>query len=544
MSNKNLKISLAQLNFTVGDLEGNYKKISAAHKSAHSEDADLLVFCELAITGYPPEDLIMRPDFQQKSIDLVRKLALLTKNAPAILIGAPWREGTHLYNAAILLDNGSISHISCKSNLPNYGVFDEKRLFATAPLPKPIMFKGVQLGILICEEMWDDTISLHLKNLGAQLLICINASPFEIEKHNIRLKIARQNIQITNLPLIYVNLVGGQDELVFDGNSFILAASGELLLNLPAFAEELSTTSWQYSDNTMACTSRNTFVTPEKYANIYAALTLGLKDYVQKNGFHGVVIGMSGGIDSAISAAIAVAALGKDNVLLIMMPSKYTAKTSLKDAKDCAKLLGAKLENISIKKIVSSFANTMQGIFNNTNVGGGITEENLQSRIRGDILMAISNKFGHMVLTTGNKSEIAVGYATLYGDMCGGFNILKDIYKTDVFALCKWLNLQKKTIPENIISKAPSAELKPNQTDQDTLPPYDMLDKILYKLIELQQSAEDIIHSGFAPEIVTKTAKMVKFSEYKRRQAAPGIKITHIAFGRDRRYPITNGFEF
>ncbi len=536
---KKLIIALAQLNLTVGDLDGNYNKIVAAHKNAHEQHADLVVFSELAVTGYPPEDLILRKDFQEKAMEIVRKLEPLTKNGTAILIGSPWREGEHLYNAAILLDGGEIKHISCKSDLPNYGVFDEKRIFHTACLPEPLEFRGIKLGVLICEEMWNDTTSTHLKNLGAELLISINASPFEQDKHNKRLLHARQNVEDTDLPIIYLNQIGGQDELVFDGGSFILSEKGDILFTMPHFAEDVAISYW-HKNHIWHCQPGEVTIGYDKHAAIYHALTLSLTDYVKKNGFPGVVIGMSGGIDSALSAAIAVDALGAGNVRLIMMPSKYTSAESLQDAQDCAALLGVHLENIPIRDIVDSFSATLHDSFKNTKPD--TTEENLQSRIRGDILMAISNKFGQMVLTTGNKSEMAVGYATLYGDMCGGFNVLKDVYKTDVFHLSHWRNLQSAVIPENIITKAPTAELRPDQKDEDTLPPYEILDKILHRLIELRQSSEDIAHSGFAPDIVKKVARMVRLSEYKRKQAAPGTKITALAFGRDRRYPITSGF--
>jgi len=537
-----LNIALAQLNFTVGDLSGNYKKINAAHQQANSHRADLVIFSELAITGYPPEDLVLRPDFQNKTMEMIRKLAPLTQNGTAILVGSPWREGEKLYNASILLDGGEIKHISCKSDLPNYGVFDEKRVFSTAPMPETMNFRGIKLGVMICEEMWNNKAAQNLKKQGAEILISINASPFEIDKHKARLKAARDNLAETALPLIYLNQVGGQDELVFDGNSFILASNGDFTRTFSRFDEEISLTKWQKSGKYWVCADGDITVTHEKYESIYSALKLGLRDYVTKNGFPGVVLGMSGGIDSALSAAIAVDCLGTERVRLVMMPSKYTSTESLDDAKSCAKMLGASIETISIEKIVDSFAKTLKTTFKGKK--SDTTEENLQSRVRGNILMAISNKFGNMVLTTGNKSEMAVGYATLYGDMCGGFNVLKDIYKTDVFALCKWRNLQNVVIPERIITKAPTAELKPNQTDQDTLPPYEMLDKILHRLIELRQSAEEIAQSGFELEIVTKVARMVKLAEYKRRQAAPGVKISQLAFGRDRRYPITNQFKF
>lgn len=532
---------MAQLNLSVGDLAGNYKKILSAYQQASKSGADLVVFPELAITGYPPEDLILRPYFQTQTIDLMRQLAGNTADSAAILIGSPWIEGSHLFNAAILMDYGKIQHVSCKFDLPNYGVFDEKRVFAVAPIPEPIEFRGIKLGVMICADMWNLEVSKHLKKAGAEILIAINASPFEDGKHNMRINVARQNVESSSLPLIYLNQIAGQDELVFDGDSFILSDKGDVIYTMPKFSESCELTNWTKHGKKWQCEPGEVTIGCDRSESIYSALKLGIYDYIEKNGFPGVVIGMSGGIDSALSAAIAVDALGKKRVRLIMMPSKYTSNASMKDAKECADMLGVELEIISIEGIVDAFTKTMQPSF--LRKEQDITEENIQSRIRGSILMAISNKFGHMVLTTGNKSEMAVGYATLYGDMCGGYNVLKDIYKSDVFALCRWRNLQNVVIPENIIIKAPSAELRPDQTDQDTLPPYEILDKILHRLIELRQSSDDIAHAaGIDLETVKRVARMVKISEYKRRQAAPGVKISPLAFGRDRRYPITNAF--
>jgi NAD+ synthase len=543
MTNK-LNISIAQINFTVGDLDGNQKKILAAHKKASAEKSDLIIFSELAITGYPPEDLVLRPDFRDKAIEIVRELAPHTSNGTAILVGGIWHENYKFYNSAFLLEEGQIQHITCKYDLPNYSVFDEKRVFSQAPLPEPLLFRDVQLGVMICEDMWNKKIATHLKEQGAEILIAINASPFDNDKQRKRLEAAKRNANETSLPLIYVNQVGGQDELVFDGGSFILNKKGQLFDASPFWKESITTITWIQSDNGAWTCDKE----PQKefsinnLENIYAALKTGLYDYISKNKFPGVVIGMSGGIDSAITAAIAVDALGKDRVRLVMMPSKYTSEESINDADECAKLLGVQLETISIEQPMESFTETLRESFKGCK--SDLTEENLQSRIRGNILMALSNKFGHMVLTTGNKSEVSVGYATLYGDMCGGYNILKDVYKTEVFKLAKWINKQKYVIPENIISKAPTAELRPNQKDEDSLPPYDILDDILHRLIEMRHSSEQIIQHGHVPEVVHKVAKLVKLSEYKRRQSAPGVKITSLAFGRDRRYPVTNGFEF
>ncbi len=538
----NLKIATAQLNFKVGDFRANRDKIIAAHSKAAIEGANLVVFSELAIIGYPPEDLVLRSDFQDKSIKAVREIAKITEDGTAILLGCLWREGDKIYNAALLLDDGEIKNITCKYELPNYGVFDEKRVFAQGPLPEPIKFRGVKLGVMICEDMWGMKIAKHLAKQGAEILIVLNASPFESQKTSARIAIAEKNVKATKLPLIYVNQIGGQDELVFDGSSFALSADAKLKAALPAWKESVKIIEWYRGKKGWQCDNKKPKIETEKYCDIYEALKLGLQDYVEKNGFPGVVIGMSGGIDSALSAAVAVDALGAKSVELIMMPSKYTSQESMHDARECAKLLGVDLREIPIGKTVVEFEDMLKETFAGEKTD--TTEENLQSRIRGNILMAFSNKFGHMVLTTGNKSEMAVGYATLYGDMCGGYNVLKDIYKTDVFALCKWRNKIARVIPENIISKAPTAELRPDQKDEDSLPPYNVLDKVLHKFIELKLSSEDIIKSGHDPEVVNKIARLLKLAEYKRRQAAPGVKISNLAFGRDRRYPITSGFGF
>jgi len=541
---KKLKIATAQLNFIVGDLEGNKEKIINAHKKAHSDGADIIIFSEMAITGYPPEDLVIRKGFQEQATDIIRQLAPLTKNGTAMLVGCLWREcEDHIFNAAALLDNGKIEHITSKYDLPNYGVFDEKRIFTSAPLPEPVEFRGVKLGVLICEDLWGFEVSKHLKMHGAEILISINASPFEMEKHNTRMEMSKQNVKQTSLPLIYVNQFGGQDELVFEGGSFILNNDASVCFRQPRWDKSQEITHWQKDNDMWECDSKaKAVIESNRLENIYKAVALGLKDYVSKNGFPGVVIGMSGGIDSALTAAIAVDAIGKDKIRLIMMPSKYTSEESLKDAKECADMLGVEIENINIEKAVDSFSKMLEESFSGCKTD--TTEENIQSRIRGNILMAISNKFGHMVLTTGNKSEMAVGYATLYGDMCGGYNALKDIYKTDVFALSKWRNQLSNVIPENIISKPPTAELRPDQKDEDSLPPYEVLDDILFRLIEERHSIKQIIEHGYPEEIVKKVANLVKFSEYKRRQSPPGTKITRLAFGKDRRYPITNKYNF
>jgi NAD+ synthase len=442
------------------------------------------------------------------------------------LISTPWREEGKLYNATLLIDNGQIIHKTFKHHLPNYGVFEEKRVFAQGALPDIVDFKGVKLGIMICEDMWFPTVADHLKKQGANILFVPNGSPFQTDIEEKRQHHAKARIKETGLPLIYVNQVGGQDELVFDGGSFVMNEKGKITHQLPVFEEA------------MACTSQKAdakrFTTE---ATIYKALLLGLKDYVEKNNFSGILIGLSGGIDSALSAAIAVDALGSDKVHCVMMPSPYTSQDSLDDAKECAKLLDIKLDTINIEPAMQAYNDMLENHIDKNNAG--TTFENIQSRARGVTLMALSNASGKMVLSTGNKSEMAVGYATLYGDMCGGFNALKDLYKGQVYALSKWRNAQGLVIPERIITKAPSAELKPDQTDQDSLPEYDVLDDILEHLIEKDTAPADIPHDQ---ETVMKVWRLLDLAEYKRRQAPPGVKITSRAFGRNRRYPITNGF--
>lgn len=540
---KTLSIAIAQLNFTVGDLQGNCDKILASHKKAHGKGADLVVYSEMAVTGYPPEDLVLRSDFQDQAMERVRSLAVHTKHAAAMLVGSIWREGEHVYNAAILLDGGEIKHVVSKYDLPNYGVFDEKRLFCSGPEPRPIEFRGIQLGVMICEDMWNDKVCPVLQRHGAQMLVVLNASPFESDKQSVRQDIALKNVKKTGLPLIYVNPVGGQDELVFEGSSFIYSHDGMLCVKARQWEEELCLSQWKQEEGKWRCAPGKVVPDTDRYEAVYRGITLGLRDYVEKNGFPGVVLGMSGGVDSALTAAIAVDALGAERVHAVMMPYHYTSEESIIDAEQCISLLN--VENysvIGIEKAVEAFGGMLKESF--AGKKADTTEENLQSRIRGNILMALSNKHGYMVLTTGNKSEMAVGYATLYGDMCGGFNVLKDLYKTEIYALAKWRNKQGKVIAENVLTKAPTAELRPDQTDQDSLPPYDVLDDILHKLIERRMSARQVAQSGYPQEVVDKVAHLLKLAEYKRRQAPPGVKITGLAFGRDRRYPITSRFEF
>ena len=545
-----LSIALAQINPTVGDISSNIEHIRTARMDAARMGADLVVCGELTVSGYPPEDLVLKHAFQAVVKAQVEVLALETADGgPALLIGAPWRLESGLHNAALLLDDGKIAAIRLKHELPNYGVFDEKRVFDAGPLPGPISFRGVRLGVLVCEDMWFGDVAECLQESGAEMLVVLNGSPFETDKLDERLSYAVARVTETNLPLIYVNLVGGQDELVFDGASFVLGADRSLRMRTPSWQSQVTLTQWNRSDTGWECAEGETAPTEPVLHGTYQAMVLGLRDYIQKNRFKGVVLGMSGGVDSAISAAVAVDAIGPDRVHCIMMPSPYTSQDSLDDAAECSDLLGVQLDEVNIKPAMDAFDQMLAPLFEG--LVQDVTEENIQSRARGNLLMAVSNKLGHMVLTTGNKSEMSVGYATLYGDMCGGYSVLKDVYKLDVFKLCHWRNEnapvgirgpEGRVIPERIITKPPSAELKPDQTDQDSLPSYEILDAILQSLIEDELSVDEIAARGFELDTVRRVWRMLDLAEYKRRQAPPGVKLTRRAFGRDRRYPITNGF--
>jgi NAD+ synthase len=543
------RIALAQLNPVMGDIAGNLAMARAAR--AKAAGADVILFSELFIVGYSPEDLVLKPALQEDARAAVEALAKDTDDGgPAILIGTPWVDGGKLYNAVALLDGGRVASLTFKHDLPNYGVFDEKRVFAAGPLPKPLMVRGVALGVPICEDIWTQEVTDALAQTGAEILCVPNGSPFEAGKEDVRIKLAASRVRESGLPLVYLNQLGGQDEVVYDGASFVLNADQAIAASLPGWESCITVTQWMRgSDKKWACAPGDTFVAEDRSSQVYHAMMLGLRDYVNKNRFPGVVLGLSGGIDSAISAAVAVDALGADRVRCVMLPSRYTSLESLEDADACARLLGVAYETIEIERAVVAVGATLAAPFAGTQAD--TTEENIQSRLRGVILMAISNKFGPMVLTTGNKSEMSVGYATLYGDMCGGYNVLKDIYKTEVFALCHWRNRnspagalgpQGRIIPERIIDKPPSAELKPDQTDQDSLPPYDILDGILECLVERECSFEETVAKGYDPATVKRIEHLLYISEYKRRQAPPGVKISPRNFGRDRRYPITNAF--
>ncbi len=542
------RIALAQLNPVMGDITGNLARARAARTQAR--DADVILFSELFIVGYSPEDLVLKPALQEDARAAVEALAKDTADGgPAILIGTPWMEDGKLYNAVALLDKGAVVGITRKTDLPNYGVFDEKRVFAAGPLPGPVVVRGVPLGVPICEDIWTQDVVAALAESGAEILCVPNGSPFEAGKENVRLGLAKSRVRESGLPLIYLNQLGGQDEIVYDGASFVLNADGTVAVALPGWQERTVITEWTHDGTRWHCTPGEIVPTEDRSAQVYHAMMLGLRDYVNKNRFPGVVLGLSGGIDSALSAAVAVDALGADRVRCVMLPSRYTSLDSLEDADDCARLLGVTYETIEIERAVAAMTETLSAPFAGTTPD--TTEENLQSRLRGVTLMAISNKFGPMVLTTGNKSEMSVGYATLYGDMCGGYNVLKDIYKTEVFRLSHWRNEnsplgamgpQGKVIPTRIIEKPPTAELKANQTDQDSLPPYDVLDGILECLVERECSFEDTVAAGYDPATVKRIEHLLYISEYKRRQAPPGVKISARNFGRDRRYPITNAF--
>ncbi|MEN8197102.1 MAG: NAD+ synthase [Pseudomonadota bacterium] len=545
-----LKLFLAQRNPTVGDITGNLAMIRESRAAAAEAGADLVVYPELVVCGYPPEDLVLKPFFQDRVEEAVRDLAKDTADGgPAMLVSAPWRREDGLYSAVMLLDGGEIAATRLKYDLPNYSVFDEKRVFKAGPLPGPVPFLGVRLGVMICEDMWQPDVTECLEESGAELLIVVNGSPFESDKADLRVQLATQRVTESGLPLVYVNQVGGQDELVFEGASFVLNADRGVAAWMPAFREAGQMTEWTRGADGWVCTQGERSLPPEGEESMYRAMALGLADYVRKNGFPGVIIGLSGGVDSALTAAVAVDALGTDKVHCVMMPSPYTSAESLEDAAACAKALGVQLDEVGIEPAMKAFDEMLKPVFGDR--AQDTTEENIQARSRGIILMALSNKLGHMLLTTGNKSEMSVGYATLYGDMAGGYSVLKDVYKTDVFALSRWRNENRpgdfqgpdgEVIPDRIITKPPSAELRPDQTDQDSLPPYDELDDILRCLIEGEMGLDEITAHGHAPELVQRVWRMLDIAEYKRRQAPPGVKITSRAFGRDRRYPITNSF--
>ncbi|MEQ1551468.1 NAD+ synthase [Sphingorhabdus sp.] len=544
-----LSIAMAQLNQRVGDLKGNADAMLAWRVKAGA--VDLVLFPEQQLIGYPAEDLVLKPAFQKAAARELERLAAATADGgPAMLVGSILKEGNALYNIVALLDGGKIVTIRKKHELPNYGTFDEKRIFAQGLLPEPVAFRGVKLGLPICEDGWLPSVCTHLAAQGAELLISVNGSPYEIDKDDRRLEeVFATRVAETGLPLIFLNRVGGQDELVFDGCSFVLNADGKAAHHLPDWEEHLRITHWCKGANSWACESGELAVWEDHPADIYSAMVLALRDYVDRNRFPGVVLGLSGGIDSAICAAIAADALGPDRVWCVMLPSRFTGQLSLDLAAECAAMIGCRLDTIPINPAVMAFDEMLAGSFADKDVD--ITEENVQSRIRGVTLMALSNKFGHMLLTTGNKSEMSVGYATIYGDMAGGYNPLKDAYKMTVFAISRWRNANRcriglgpdgPVIPEAIITRPPSAELRPDQKDSDSLPDYPVLDDILLGLVEQELSVDEVTARGHPREVVERIERLLYIAEYKRRQAPPGVKLGSRNFGRDRRYPITNAF--
>jgi NAD+ synthase len=544
------RIALAQANPLMGDIVGNLRKARAMRVEAARAGADLILFPELYIVGYPPEDLVLKPALQDEAREATEALARDTADGgPAVLVGAPWMNGGKLYNACLYLDEGKVAGHTFKRDLPNYGVFDEKRVFAVGPMPGPFNIRGLRIGVPVCEDIWTPYIVECLSETGGEILLVPNGSPFEAGKEDVRLNLIVSRVKESGLPLIYLNQVGGQDELVFDGASLVCNADASLAHALPAWEEALVITEWTRTTDGWVCAKGECAAEEDRETSAYHAMMLGLRDYVNKNRFPGVVLGLSGGIDSALSAAVAVDALGPERVRCVMLPSQYTSRESLDDAAEVAKLLGCKYETVPIEPAVESFTHSLENTFAGRAVD--TTEENIQSRIRGLILMAISNKFGPMLLTTGNKSEMSVGYATLYGDMCGGFNVLKDVYKTEVFRLARWRNAnfprdalgpKGRVMPENVITRPPSAELRADQKDEDSLPPYEILDGILEALVEGELSFAQVVAKGYDPAVVKRIEQLLYTSEYKRRQAPPGVKITRKNFGRDRRYPITNAF--
>jgi NAD+ synthase len=549
-----LKVALAQLNPKVGDVDGNLAKVRAARAEAKKQGAELVLTSELVLSGYPPEDLVLKPAFQKRCHEAVEALRADTQDGgPALFVTTPWREGDKLHNAIICLDKGEIIGKRYKVDLPNYGVFDEKRVFAPGPMPGPLVFNGVRLGVPICEDVWTADVVECISETGGEILLVPNGSPYEVGKTDIRVQLGVHRVVESGLPFVYVNQVGGQDELIFDGGSFVLGADRALKAKLASFREEVATVEFRRGapGRGAGWECQPAAIAPElsDIESIYQAMMLGLRDYVNKTGFPSVLIGLSGGVDSALTAAVAADALGPRRVHTLMMPSPYTSAHSLEDAKACAEAIGVRYDIVGIEPAMEAFRKMLLPLFGNRKED--VTEENIQSRARGVTLMAVSNKLGGMVVTTGNKSEMAMGYATLYGDMAGGYNVLKDVYKTTVFELCRWRNAhlpdgamgpRGTVIPERIITKPPSAELRADQKDEDSLPPYPVLDAILKGLIERDLGAEELAAEGHDRATVERVWRLLEGAEYKRRQAPPGVKITSRLISKERRYPIVNGF--
>ncbi len=545
-----LKVALAQLNPKVGDVAGNLAKVRAARAEAKKQGAELMLTSELVLAGYFPEDLVLKPAFQKRCHEAVEALRADTQDGgPALFVGTPWREGDKLYNAIVCLDKGEVIGKRYKVDLPNYGVFDDKRWFTPGPMPGPLVFNGVRIGVPICEDVWTPDVVECIAETGGEILLVPNGSPYEVGKTDVRVQLGVRRVVESGLPFVYVNQVGGQDELVYDGGSFVLGADRSLKAKLASFREEVTTVEFRRGAKGWECQPAG--IAPElaNIESIYQAMMLGLRDYVNKTGFPSVLIGLSGGVDSALTAAVAADALGPGRVHTLMMPSPYTSAHSLEDARACATAIGIRYDIVSIEPAMEAFRKMLLPLFGNRKED--VTEENIQSRARGVTLMAMSNKLGGMVVTTGNKSEMAMGYATLYGDMAGGYNVLKDVYKTTVFELCRWRNAhlpegamgpKGKVIPERIITKPPSAELRADQKDEDSLPPYPVLDAILKGLIERDLGAEELAAEGHDLATVNRVWRLLEGAEYKRRQAPPGVKITSRLISKERRYPIVNGF--
>ena len=539
-----LHIALAQLSQRVGDLAGNAEAMLEWRRRAG--DADLILYPELQLTGYPPEDLVLKPEFVRRTMEAAERLVDATADGgPAMLFGTIVAEDGVNYNAMLLAEGGKVIGRTLKRELPNYGVFDEKRVFQPGPLPDPLPFKGVRLGVPICEDIWLESVCAHLAGKGAELLLVPNASPYETDKDDQRQQLVRDRVVITALPMAYLNRVGGQDELAFDGSSFVVNDDGEIAVQMTDWEESLLVTGWARGPNGWRCETGEKAALSAFPEDIYLAMMTGLRDYVAANGFPGVILGLSGGIDSALSAAVAVDALGPDRVRCVMMPSQYTSRESLEDAAECARLLGVRHDVISIEPGVEALGRMLPHV-------DGTAAENIQARLRMVTLMALSNQGGQMLLTTGNKSEMSVGYATLYGDMAGGYSVLKDAYKTTCFALSRWRNANRPkgalgpdgpVMPQRVIEKPPSAELRPDQKDEDSLPPYSLLDRILEGLVEKELSVKETASAtGADLAVVADIERKLLRAEYKRRQAPPGVKLGRRNFGRDRRYPISNAF--
>ena len=545
-----MSVALAQLNPHLGDVLANCQKLLQMRERAAAKGADIILTPEMFLAGYPADDLVLRADFMDRIEAAISRLAKATADGgPAIIVGAPCRDKDVLYNSAFILDGGKIVARRDKVNLPNYGVFDDKRHFTPGQLQGPVLLRGMRLGIAVCEDIWFPDLCEMLGETGAEIILSLNASPFENAKTDMRMMHAVSRMTETGLPFVYVNMVGGQDELVFDGSSFALNLGGKIASQMPSFSEGLSLLEVRSQSGTCHLTGQISRPAAAE-EDVWRALTLGVRDYVEKNGFPGVILGLSGGVDSAIVAVLAVDALGPERVRVVMMPSDYTADISLADAEELADNLGLTLETIALRAGMDAFDSMLEASLEGTEMD--VTEENIQSRLRGMILMALSNKFGNMVLATGNKSEYAAGYSTLYGDMCGGFAPIKDVWKTEIFKLCEWRNTalprgvlgpDGEVIPRRIITRPPSAELRPDQQDTDSLPPYDILDAILIALTEEMADTDTIVSRGYEPETVERVSAMLFRTEYKRFQAAPGPKVTPRAFGRDRRLPLTSGFK-